>query len=150
MGLAVSFDESFERNNRCNERNISKKINTVQSDYDYKNIEKFVSRTDNDVHNFLEGGKNKIRKQEPKVLEVESDNRGLEDLPQAYFGRVLEKISSVGKEIVNSWEFCKLKNYAHCLFLQRVNAFFTLSLVVKARNNFPSETVDAVFFSFIN
>ena len=102
MALAVSFDESFERNNRCNERNISKKINTVQSDYDYKNIEKFVSLTDNDVHNFLEGGKNKIRKQEPKVLAVESDNRGLEDLPLAYFGRVLEKISSVSKEIVNS------------------------------------------------
>ena len=52
MGLAVSFDESFD--NRCNERNISKKINTVQSDYDYKNI---VSLTDNEVHNFLEGGK---------------------------------------------------------------------------------------------
>ena len=103
MGLAVSFDESFERDNRCNARNISKKINTVQSAYDYeKNIEKFVSLTDNDVHNFLEGRKNKIRKQEPKVLAVESDNRGLEDLPQAYFGRVLEKISSVGKEIVNS------------------------------------------------
>ena len=62
MGLAVSFDESFERDNRCNVRNISKKINTVQSGYDYKNIEKFVSRTDNDVHNFLEGGKNKNRK----------------------------------------------------------------------------------------
>ena len=99
MGLAVSFDESFERDNRCNARNISKKINTVQSDYDYKNI---VSLTDNEVHNFLEGGKNKIRKQEPKVLAVESDNRGLEDLPLAFFGRVFEKISSVGKEIVNS------------------------------------------------
>ena len=57
MGLAVSFDESFERDNRCNVRNISKKINTVQSGYGYKNIEKFVSRTDNDVHNFLEGEK---------------------------------------------------------------------------------------------
>ena len=67
-----------------------------------KTLKNFVSRTDNDVHNFLQGGKNKIRKQEPKVLAVESDNRGLEDLPLAYFGRVLEKISSVGKEIVNS------------------------------------------------
>ena len=111
-----------------------------------KTLKNFVSRTDNDVHNFLQGGKIKIRKQEPKVLAVESDNRGLEDLPLAYFGRVLEKISSVGKEIVNSWECCKLKNYAHCLFLQRVNAFFTLSFVVKARNNFSSETVDAVVF----
>ena len=74
-----------------------------------KTLKNFVSRTDNDVHNFLQGGKNKIRKQEPKVLAVESDNRGLEDLPLAYFGRVLEKISSVSKEIVNSWEFCKLK-----------------------------------------
>ena len=53
MGLAVSFDESFERDNRCNARNISKKINTFQSDYGYGNIEKFVSRTDNDVQNFL-------------------------------------------------------------------------------------------------
>ena len=59
MGLAVSFDESLERDNRCNTRNISKKINTSQSDYSYKNIKKFVSRTDNDVHSFLEGGKTK-------------------------------------------------------------------------------------------
>ena len=51
--------------------------------YDCKNIENFVSRTDNDVHNFLEGGTNKIRKKK-EVLAVESDNRGLEDLPQAY------------------------------------------------------------------
>ena len=34
------------------------------SDYGYKNIEKFVSRTDNDVHNFLEGGKTKYEKKE--------------------------------------------------------------------------------------
>ena len=93
MGLAVSFDESFERDNRCNARNISKKINTFQSDYGYGNIETFVSRTDNDVQNFLEGGKNEIQKGKPKVPAIESDNRGLEDLPKAYFGRVLKKIS---------------------------------------------------------
>ena len=101
MGLAVSFDESFERDNRCNARNISKKINTVQSGYDYKTL-KNLYRVQTMTFIISQKGEKKIRKQEPKVLAVESDNRGLEDLPQAYFGRVLQKISSVGKEIVNS------------------------------------------------
>ena len=35
-------------------------------------------------------------------LVVENENRQLEDLPQADFGRVHEKISFVGKEKVNN------------------------------------------------
>ena len=37
---------------------------------------------------------------------TERENRLLEDLPQADFGRVYENISSVNKEKVNNWEFC--------------------------------------------
>ena len=66
MGLAVSFDESFERDNRCNARNISKKINTFQSDYGYGNIEKFVSRTDNDVQISYKGERTKYKKENRK------------------------------------------------------------------------------------
>ena len=31
MGLAVSFNECFKRDTRCNANNISKKINTFQA-----------------------------------------------------------------------------------------------------------------------
>ena len=55
--------------------------------------------------------KTKIRKEKPEVtssvalvpvafLAAESENRQLEDLPQAVFGRVPDKISSVDKEKV--------------------------------------------------
>ena len=42
-------------------------------------------------------------------LVAENENRQLEDLPQADFGRVHENISFVGKEKVNNWEFCEKK-----------------------------------------
>ena len=32
MGLAVSFNERFKRDTRCNTRNTSRKINTFQTD----------------------------------------------------------------------------------------------------------------------
>ena len=32
MGLAVSFNECFKRDTRCNANNISRKINTFQAD----------------------------------------------------------------------------------------------------------------------
>ena len=37
---------------------------------------------------------------------TENENRLLEDLPQADFGRVYENGSFVNKEKVNNWEFC--------------------------------------------
>ena len=40
-------------------------------------------------------------------LAAENENRKLEDLPHADFGRVPETISSVGKETVNNLEFCQ-------------------------------------------
>ena len=40
---------------------------------------------------------------------AKNENRQLEDLPQADFGRVHENISFVGKEKVNNWEFCEKK-----------------------------------------
>ena len=42
-------------------------------------------------------------------LVAENENRQLEDLRQADFGRVHENISFVGKEKVNNWEFCEKK-----------------------------------------
>ena len=42
-------------------------------------------------------------------LVAENENRQLEDLPQADFGRVHESISLVGKEKVNNLEFCEKK-----------------------------------------
>ena len=62
------------------------------------NTQKSVSLTDSDVHTFLEGEETKIRKEKPKAtnsvalvvafLAAENENRWLEDLPQADFGRV--------------------------------------------------------------
>ena len=43
-------------------------------------------------------------------LAAKNENLQLEDLSQADFGRVSEKISSIGKEKVNNWEF-HLKPY---------------------------------------
>ena len=57
------------------------------------------------------GSKTKYEKKKPKVrsstwvmvfLVVENENRQLEDLPQADFGREHENISLVGKEKVNN------------------------------------------------
>ena len=149
MGLAVSFDESLERDNRCNARNISKKINTSQSDYSYKNIKKFVSRTDNDGHSFLEGGKTKYKEKNEGSPGWERQSR-TGRLAPGLFDRVLKKISAVGKQIAIGWEFCKLKITPIVCFCDESTHFFTLSLVVKARNDFSSETVDAAFLSFVN
>ena len=41
-------------------------------------------------------------------LAAENENRQLEDLLLADFGRLPER-PSVGKDKVNKWEFCKLK-----------------------------------------
>ena len=42
-------------------------------------------------------------------LSAENENQQLEDLPLADFGRLPERLSSIGKEKVNKWDFCKWK-----------------------------------------
>ena len=65
-------------------------------------------------------------------LMAENENRQLEDLPQADFGRVHENISFVGEEKVNNWEFCerKLRPFSVSVMVQRI--FFILSLIANA------------------
>ena len=65
-------------------------------------------------------------------LVVENENRQLEDLPQADFGRVHEKISFVGKEKVNNWEFCKKKATPIVCFCNGSTHIFILSVIADA------------------
>ena len=57
---------------------------------------------------------------------AENENRQLEDLPQADFGRVHENISFVGKEKVNNWEFCEKKATPIVCFCNGSTHFFHL------------------------
>ena len=59
-------------------------------------------------------------------LVAENENRQLEDLPQADFGRVHENISFVGKEKVNNWEFCEKKATPIVCFCNGSTHFFHL------------------------
>ena len=64
-----------------------------------KKLKKSISLTDDDVQTFLEGEKNKIRIEKQKVTYsvvlvlafLGNENRQLEDLSQADFGRVPEQ-----------------------------------------------------------
>ena len=76
-----------------------------------KKPEKFVFLADNVTQNCLEREVKQNTKKKPEVssltwvmvfLVAENENRQLEDLPQADFGRVHENISFVGKEKVNN------------------------------------------------
>ena len=62
-------------------------------------------------------------------LGAENENRQLEDLPQADFGRVHENISFVGKEKVNNWEFCEKKATPIVCFCNGSTLFFILSFI---------------------
>ena len=76
------------------------------------------------------------------LLAAESENRQLEDLPQLYwFWLCTWKISSVGEEKVNNWEFCILK-----ITLMIQGFFFILSLSVNALHDFYSGIVDPFIF----
>ena len=65
-------------------------------------------------------------------LVVENENRQLEDLQQADFGRVHEKISFVGKEKVNNWEFCEKKATPIVCFCNGSTHIFILSVIADA------------------
>ena len=56
---------------------------------------------------------------------AKNENRQLEDLPQADFGRVHENISFFGKEKVNNWEFCVKKASPIVCFCNGSTHFFS-------------------------
>ena len=76
-----------------------------------------MSLTDSEIQTFLKGGENKYTKQKPKVaysvalvlafLSAENENRQLEDLPLADFGRLPERLllsvrtKSINENFVN-------------------------------------------------
>ena len=60
-------------------------------------------------------------------LVAENENRQLEDLPLADFGREHENISLVGKEKVNNWEFCEKKATPIVCFCNGPTHFFILN-----------------------
>ena len=74
------------------------------SNYDGENTKKSVSLPDNEVQTFLEGEENQYTKRKPKVacsvalvlafLLAENENRQLEDLPLADFGRLPHSLVS--------------------------------------------------------
>ena len=82
-----------------------------------KTQKKTVSLTDSDAQTFLEGEENNILKEKPKVkysaalvltfLSAENENRQLEDLPLADFGRLPERLllsvrtKSINENFVN-------------------------------------------------
>ena len=67
-----------------------------------KSLKKSVSLTDSEVQTYLEGKINNVPKEKPKVkysvalvlafLAAENENRQLEGLPLADFGRLLERL----------------------------------------------------------
>ena len=65
-------------------------------------------------------------------LVAENENRQLEDLPPADFGRVHKNISFVGKEKVNNWEFCEKKATPTVCFFMVQRIFSILSLIADA------------------
>ena len=82
-----------------------------------KTLKKSVSLTDNEVQTFQEGEKTNILKEQPKVaysvalvlafLSAENENRQLEDLPLADYGRLPERLllsvrtNSINENFVN-------------------------------------------------
>ena len=77
-----------------------------------KTLKKSVSLIDNEVQTFLEGRENQYTKEKPKgtnsvalvsaFLSAENENRQLEDLPLADFGRLPERhLVSVRTKSIN-------------------------------------------------
>ena len=83
-------------------------------------------------------------------LAVENENQQPEDLPQADLAVYLrDLISSVGKDKVNTWEFCILQLHPlNCCICNYSTLFFTLILGDSALYDFCSGIVDR-FVSFI-
>ena len=107
-----------------------------------KTLKKFVSLTDSAVHTFLEGKENqtKKRKTESFVFSgfgncISRDWERKSTTGRFSTGRFwlcTWKISSVGKDKVNNWEFCKLKITAIVVLLYDSTRFFILNLSANA------------------
>ena len=79
---------------------------------------------------------------------AENENRELEDLPQANFGRVHENITFFGKEKFNNWEFCEKKATPIVCFCNGSTDLFILSLIADALYDFffaDCETYNFIF-----
>ena len=81
---------------------------------------------------------------------AKNENRQLEDLPQADFGRVHENISFVGKEKVNNWEFCEKKATPIVCFCNGSTLFFILSFIADALYDFFLRIVKPIISFFKN
>ena len=83
-------------------------------------------------------------------LVAENENRQLEDLPLADFGREHENISLVGKEKVNNWEFCEKKATPIVCFFNGSTLFFILSFIADALYDFFLRIVKPIISFFKN
>ena len=81
-------------------------------------------------------------------LVAENENRELEDLPQADFGRVRENIPFFGKEKVNNWEFCEKKATPIVCFCNGSMDLFILNLIADALYDFFSRIVKPIISFF--
>ena len=76
-----------------------------------KTLKKSVSLTDSEAQTFLEGEENNILKEKSKVkysaasvlafLLAENENRQMEDLPLANFGRLPDRLLSIRTNSIN-------------------------------------------------
>ena len=107
-----------------------------------KTLKKFVSLTDSAVHTFLEGKENQTKKRKTESFVFSGFgnciSRGWERksttgrFSTGRFWLCTWKISSVGKDKVNNWEFCKLKITAIVVLLYDSTRFFILNLSANA------------------
>ena len=117
------------------------------ADYGCQNTEYSVSLTDSDVQAFLEREEHQIRKEKAKVtysvalvvaflrLRTKTTN---ERFATNWFWPCIWKISFVGKDKINNWEFCILKFLSMVCFCSVPTHFFTLSLSANALLRFLS------------
>ena len=104
-----------------------------------------VSFTDNDVQSFLEGEENwKLRIQ--WFLAAENENQELEDLPQADFGRLPERLLLPVRTESIAEMFCVLKITAIVCFCGVSTQFFFLSISADGLYDFYSVIVDPLYF----
>ena len=102
--------------------------------------------------------KTNIVKEQPKVtysvalvlafLSAENENQQLEDLPLANFCRW--KISSVGKDKVYQWEFCKLKFTTIVVFVINIQRIFPSQELAPTHSTIVIQGLSIHLFSFIH
>ena len=81
-------------------------------------------------------------------LSAENENQQLEDLPLTNFCRW--KISSVGKDKVYQWEFCKLKFTTTVVFVIKNQRIFPSEELAPTHSTIVIRGLSIHLFSFIN